>query len=1137
VLLRRPFILSLVAALLVLATASAAAAQLRPIRLPQRGEVTLPRVRHGVIHIPREQARGRLTVIVGLRLPPLAQRYGPGLLAVGPRKKLDIASSASQAYVARLSRAQAVAARAIRRAVPSARISYHYRVVLDGMAVHLRYRDLPRLMRVGAVRKVYPSVRYRVDTNKSPSVIRADTFWATTGGRGQGIKIGVVDDGVDMANPFFNPAGFSYPPGFPKGGRKWTTPKVIVARAFPGPGSGRQGRLALWRPGSFHGTHVAGIAAGVAGTVVGPGPDHPPVSGLSGIAPRAWIGNYRVFNAPVPTTGGYDAFTPEIVLAFEAAVNDGMDVINFSGGGPEVDPSSDALIDALNNVAAAGVLPVISAGNDRDDFGLGSVGSPSNAPAAISVAAASNLHVFGSELTVTGPGAPASLQNVPFAFNFSVPPSWVAGQTLVDVGTVTGANGQPVERHVCAPTGSDPNDSRFTPLRPGSLQGMVALVSRGGCTFTSKADRVRQAGATGMVLVDNRFGEANFIPIALGIPGGMIADLDGAHLRAYMAAHGGRTTFRATSLSDPREIQTGRSGVITSFSSAGPTNFDHRLKPDVTAPGGQILSSTLREFAGSDFAVFDGTSMSAPHVSGAAALLLQQHPAWTPEQVKSALMTTAAPAWGDTARTKEAPVLLEGGGLIDVAAANHPDLFAEPSSLSFGYLTTTSSAARKPLLLSLTDAGGGGGPWTVEVHPQAASAGASIAPATSSVVIAPGGTVDLPIVASASYTAPTGDDYGFIVLRRGSDRVRIPYYFSVQYPQIGRAPRVTIKPFQLGDTSKGTSYVSGYRYPTEPFGPPPDYSGKPFDEDGAEQVYTMRVSSHVANAGVAVVAQGANALVEPWFLGSLNENDVQGYPGTPVNANSLTFEYQFDNGAAAVDFPHEGRYFVAVDSRADPYTDAPLRGPYLLHAWQNDVTPPRMRFLTKMVSAGRPLLAAIATDRGAGVDPLSLVIGYRQTLLLASLYDPASGLVLWALDGAPRIRVGKTPMIALASDYQESKNIDQAGELLPNTAFQSFRLRGVARPTITWLLPRPRACVSRVQGLFVTAGSTRGVRSVRFFDGKRLIGKRTRGLETLYDTSWRTRRAHHGRHVLRAVVTDRRGRTASARRVVRVCRG
>jgi len=1133
--LRRSLFLPLAAALLVLTTAATASADLRPIRLPRNGDTLLQRVRHGVIRIPRGQQQGRIRVIVGLRLPPLAQAYGPGLFAFGPRKKLDIASRSSQAYLAQISRAQAVAARQIRRAVPSARISYHYRIVLDGMTVSLRYRDLPRLMRVGAVQKVFPSARYHLDTNKSPSVIHADTFWANTGGFGQGIKIGVVDDGVDQTNPYFSPTGFNYPAGFPKGGKKWTSPKVIVARAFPGPGSGRQGHLALNRQDSFHGTHVAGIAAGDAGTLVGPGPDHPAVAGLSGIAPRAQIGNYRVFVDPVPT-GGLDAFTPEIVLAFEAAVNDGMDVINFSGGGPEIDPSSDALIDALDNVADAGVVPVISAGNDRDDFGLGSVGSPSNAPAAISVAAVSNLHVFGSELQVTGPSPPASLQQIPFAYNLDVPASWVVGQTLVDVGTIQGTNGQPVERHVCSPTGFDPNDPRFTTLPSGSLSGMVALVSRGSCTFASKVERVRQAGGAGIVVVDNRAGEANFIPLQLTLPGGMISDLDGASLRAYLAAHGGRTTFKATAVSDPKEIETGRSGIITSFSSAGPTNFDHKLKPDVAAPGGQILSSTLKEFAGSNFAVFDGTSMSAPHVSGAAALLLQQHPSWTPEEVKSALMTSAQPAWGDTARTKEASVLLEGAGLIDVAAANDPKLFAEPSSLSFGYLSVNGRTARKPLLLSLTDAGTGGGTWNVAVQPQAATPGSSIAPSTSSVTISPGGTVDLPIIATGSNGAPTGDDYGFVVLTRGSDQIRVPYYFSLQDPQIGRAPRVTIKPFQLGDTSKGPSYVNEYRFPLWPFGPPPDYTGKPFDENGAEHVYTVRVSEHVANAGVAVLASAPNALVEPWFLGSLNENDVQGYPGTPVNVNGLTFEYQFDNQAAAVDFPHEGRYFVSVDSRADPYTDEPLRGAYLLHSWQNDVTPPRFTLLTKVVTPGRPLIAAVATDRGAGVDPLSLVIGYKNALLLAALYDPVTGLIIWPLDGAPKIGLGRTPMIAVASDYQESKNIDQAGNILPNTAFRSVRLRAVARPTLTWLLPRPKACVAKTEPLFVIAGASHGVRTVKFFDGKRALGTVKRGSEGLFSFQWRTKKAKHGRHVLRAVVTDRRGARAAATRVARVCR-
>ncbi len=208
------------------------------------------------------------------------------------------------------------------------------------------------------------------------------------------MKIAVVDDGIDQTNPFFNPAGFSYPAGFPKGDTKYTTPKVIVAKVFPGPNSGKPGRLPLDPASSFHGTHVAGIAAGDSGTTAPAGADHPQVTGLSGVAPRAWLGNYRVFTVPTPL--GHVANTPEIIAAFEAAVEDGMDVINFSGGGPQIDPANDALIEAIHNVAAAGVVPVIAAGNDRDDFGNGSAGSPGTAPDAISVAAVSNTHVFAS---------------------------------------------------------------------------------------------------------------------------------------------------------------------------------------------------------------------------------------------------------------------------------------------------------------------------------------------------------------------------------------------------------------------------------------------------------------------------------------------------------------------------------------------------------------------------------------------------------------------------------------------------------------------------------------------------------------------------------------------------------------------
>src|SRR5205823_14819933 len=365
----------------------------------------------------------------------LAAAYGRGLAAFGTTRKLDVSTPASRRYVARVAATQRVAAAQLLRAIPQARIGRRFQIVLDGLTVSLPVTRLPRLARLSFVRKIYPSLTYHLATDTSPGVIGADELHALTGARGEGIKIGIVDDGVDPTNPFLRPDSLSYPPGFPRGGKKWTSAKVIVARAFPGPNSGRPGRLAVDRRASFHATHVAGIAAGDSDTCSPGGRDHPPTCGLSGVAPRAWLGNYRVFNVPTPI--GHIANTPEIAAAFESAVSDGMDVINFSGGGAETEPANDAMIDVIHNVAAAGVVPVISAGNDRDDFGMGSVGSPGTAPDAITVAAVSNTHVFSPVLSVS---APAGVAPIPFNPGASTTPaSWgTVDQKLVDVGSITG---------------------------------------------------------------------------------------------------------------------------------------------------------------------------------------------------------------------------------------------------------------------------------------------------------------------------------------------------------------------------------------------------------------------------------------------------------------------------------------------------------------------------------------------------------------------------------------------------------------------------------------------------------------------------------------------------------------------------
>ena len=244
----------------------------------------------------------------------------------------------------------------------------------------------------------------------------------------------------------------SYPPGFPKGGRKWTTPKVIVARAYPGPGSGAAGTAAD-RPqgvvprharrghrGGRSGTYAPARAATIRRWRTSRGSRRTPGSGTTGSSTsrrRAGHGEHAGDRRRLRGGGLVTAWTSSTSPA----------------AGRETDPVNDALIEAVSNVAAAGVVPVIAAGNERDDFGLGSIGSPGSAPDAITVAASSNLHVFAPSLTVAGlerAGDPAE-RPVP-----DLLPSALSG--LGDARTrrsstsarSTGTDGLPVDRRSAA---------------------------------------------------------------------------------------------------------------------------------------------------------------------------------------------------------------------------------------------------------------------------------------------------------------------------------------------------------------------------------------------------------------------------------------------------------------------------------------------------------------------------------------------------------------------------------------------------------------------------------------------------------------------------------------------------------------
>ena len=271
---------------------------------------------------------------------------------------------------------------ALARRIPAARVDRAYRLVANGFAVTLPEAALGRLRALPGVREIAESAQYGVQAGATPERV---TALALSGADlqtvGAGVKIGIIDTGVDPRHAFFDPDGYSMPAGFPKGQTRLTSAKVIVARAFPPPGARSSGaQRAFDGLQSSHGTHVAGIAAGNAVTAT------PAGRMASGVAPRAFIGNYK---ALVRTDSGLspNGNSPEIVAAIEAAVRDGMDVLNLSIGQPEIEPTRDIVARALDAAAAAGVVSVVAAGNDYNDVGAGSISSPGSSSRAITVAA------------------------------------------------------------------------------------------------------------------------------------------------------------------------------------------------------------------------------------------------------------------------------------------------------------------------------------------------------------------------------------------------------------------------------------------------------------------------------------------------------------------------------------------------------------------------------------------------------------------------------------------------------------------------------------------------------------------------------------------------------------------------------
>jgi subtilisin family serine protease len=828
-------------------------AHLRRSLLPLALAVTagLVLVAGGGAAAPLRPSTNLVEVVVTLPRPPLAVEVGRNrtlAAAARGRHSVSVRAPAAVSYLRTLAAGQRTLATRLALSVPQARVRWHFGVALDGVSVVLPTSELPRLRALpGAT--VWPTVTYHAlrDTAANPAatsqlsgptLIGAPSLWGPNlGTAGQGMKIALVDDGIDESHHYFDPSGFAYPGGFPKGNTAYTTPKVIVARAFPSPSTHWKYADRPFDPAnSFHATHVAGIAAGDYDTPTGDG------LVISGVAPKAYLGNYKALTVPTQDYG-LDGNSPEIAKAIDQAVADGMNVINLSIGEPEVEPSRDIVVQALDNAAAAGVVPVVAAGNDFEAAGLGSIGSPANAPAAISVAAS----------TLGGGG-----------------------------------------------TGPD---------------------------------------------------------------------------------------------------------AIASFSSAGPTPVSLLLKPDVSAPGVDVLSSVPPQ----DFQLLDGTSMATPHVAGGAALLLQRHPAWTVAQVKSALASTGAhvhPPGG----SREISVQREGGGRIDLVKADRPLLFTDPTSLGWGLVKRGFSNTKE---LSTADAGGGSASWSVSVKAQSMPRGAAIEPLATSLVA--GAT--LPVRVTVSRRANAGDATGFVVFTRGSDVRRVAFWFHVDVPRLGLDPRRALrKPgVYRGNTAGRASHVTRYRYPEGGLA-----TGVPTRLGGPEQVFRFRLRRKVANFGVVVVGHAPGVRVSPRLVAGDDENRVVGYTGIPTSINPYQGFYHPEPAVGAV-LPNPGLYDFVFDT---PTRGKP--GAFTFRFWVGDTSPPSIRLLDRTVVVGQPIRFAVR-DSGSGVDPRSLRVtlggkAVRFTYSRGVLSVRTQG----RLPGSERVKV-------TAADYQETKNMEDVGPVLPNT--------------------------------------------------------------------------------------------------------
>ena len=615
--------------------------------------------------------------------------------------------------------------------------------------------DRASLESLPGVARVYPVRMYKMVMDRALQLQKINAAWSLIGGEenaGVGMKIGIIDSGIDVSHPAFRDAGFTMPSGFPLVNKdldtRYTNNKVIVQRNYDRGVSA----VALDRVG--HGTAVAMIAAGVRNAA--------PLSTITGVAPKAWLGAYKVF-----PDGQEGAPNSNILKAIDDAVNDGMDVINMSlGGFPAERLDADPIAQAVENATRAGVIVVVAAGNDGP--GLASVGSPATSPFVITVGASLNDRTFATTATLDGAE--------PFV---ALPPSGTRSTERIQ--------GQLADVAQWDPTGLG-----CSSYPTGVLQGKIALIFRGDCTFEDKLNNAQRAGAVGAI-VFARPESPDAIAMSVGtarLPAMMITNANGLDARERLRSNASLNAVLDFNLR-PVAINPDK---LADFSSKGP-GIDNHVKPDLLAVGAAVYTAQPSINGVAQYDTLDGTSFSSPMVAGAAALLKAARPGLRPEQYKSLLAnsSTIFRAGGADAL----PVQQAGAGFLDLSASVRSHVTVVPSSIEFGAASGTVNLSQTIALRNIGS--------TTETFALTANSlsGASLSISPSSVDIEPGSTTEVTVKLSGT-NMPARAYEGFITVRGTQSEfdTRVPFWFAV--PDTKPAS-FTVKPDGFDTARRGTT--------------------------------------------------------------------------------------------------------------------------------------------------------------------------------------------------------------------------------------------------------------------------------------------------------------------------------------------